>query len=87
MLGLLAERETLSGGSIDGPVQALSSEDVARQWDQAPGVERRAMLVDAVGTDHVRLLPPLPGTRVHVFNPDRVVLVPAAAPLVPRTTA
>ena len=45
------------------------------------------MLVDAIGADHVRVLPAIPGTRVHVFNPDRIVLVPADAPLVPRTTA
>ena len=52
--------------------------DVARHWDEAEGrAERRAMLVDAVGTDHVRVLPAIPGTRVHVFNPDRIVLVPA----------
>ena len=43
------------------------------------------MLVDAIGTDQVRVLPSIPGTRVHVFNPDRIVLGPADAPLAPRT--
>ena len=47
---LLAEREQLSGGAIDGPNVALSSVDVARHWDEAESVaERRAMLVDAIG--------------------------------------
>ncbi len=44
------------------------------------------MLVDAVGADHVRVLPAIPGTRVHVFNPERIVLVLANTPLAPRST-
>jgi site-specific DNA recombinase len=81
---LLAEREQLSGGAIGGPTEALSSVDVARHWDDAETVaEQRAMLVDAIGADHVRVLPAIPGTRKHVFNPDRIVLVPAAAPFAP----
>jgi hypothetical protein len=82
---LLAERERLTGGAIDGPTVALSSVDVARHWDEAVGTpERRAMLADAIGADHVRVLPAIPGTRMHVFNPDRIVLVPADTPFVPR---
>jgi hypothetical protein len=82
---LLAEREQLSGGTIDGPTRALSGVEVARHWDEAEGpAARRAMLVDAIGADHVRVLPAIPGTRVNVFNPDRVVLVPADAPFSPR---
>jgi hypothetical protein len=43
--------------------------EVARHWDQAETAqERRAMLVD-----QVRVLPSIPGTRAHVFNPDRIV--------------
>jgi site-specific DNA recombinase len=83
---LVAERELLAGGSIEGPTQALSGAEVARHWDEADGVqERRAMLIDAIGTDQVRVLPSIPGTRVHVFNPDRIVLGPANAPMAPRT--
>lgn len=83
---LVAEREQLAGGAIDGPTRALSGAEVARHWDAAETVqERRAMLVDAIGTDQVRVLPSIPGTRVHAFNPDRIVLGPAGAPLVPRT--
>ena len=68
-----------------GPTVALSSVDVARPWDEAVGTaERRAMLVDAIGADHVRVLPAIPGTRMHVFNPDRIVLVPADTPFAPR---
>ena len=71
----------LSGGAIDGPTEALSSVEVARHWDGAETVaERRAMLVDAIGADHVRVLPAIPGTRKHVFNPDRIVLLPATTP-------
>jgi DNA invertase Pin-like site-specific DNA recombinase len=82
---LLAEREQLAGGSIDGPTRALSSSEVARHWDQAETAqERRAMLVDAIGTDQVRVLPSIPGMRAHMFNPDRIVLGPADAPLTPR---
>ena len=82
---LVAEREQLAGGSIDGPTHALSSSEVARHWDQAETAqERRAMLVDAIGTDQVRVLPSIPGTRAHMFNPDRIVLGPADAPLTPR---
>jgi hypothetical protein len=83
---LVAEREQLAGGSIDGPTEALSGAEVARRWDEAEGVqERRGMLVDAIGSDQVRVLPSIPGTRVHVFNPDRIVLGPPDAPLAPRT--
>jgi DNA invertase Pin-like site-specific DNA recombinase len=83
---LLAEREQLAGGSIEGPTEALSGAEVARHWDEAESVqERRAMLIDAIGSDQVRVLPSIPGTRVHVFNPDRIVLGPADAPLTPRT--
>jgi hypothetical protein len=83
---LVAEQEQLAGGSIDGPTQALSGAEVARHWDEAEGVqERRAMLVDAIGSDQVRVLPSIPGTRVHVFNPDRIVLGPPDALLAPRT--
>ena len=74
---LLAERERLSGGAIDGPTEALSEVEVARHWDGAEGpAARRAMLVDAIGADHVRVSPAIPGTRVHVFNPDRIVSSP-----------
>jgi hypothetical protein len=84
---LLAERDQLAGGSIDGPTRALSSAEVARHWDEAGSFQqRRAMLIDAIGTDQVRVLPSIPGTRRHVFNPDRIVLVPGDAPLQPRTT-
>jgi hypothetical protein len=82
---LVAEREQLAGGSIDGPTDALSSSEVARHWDQAETAqEPRAMLVDAIGTDQVRVLPSIPGMRAHMFNPDRIVLGPADAPLTPR---
>jgi hypothetical protein len=54
---LVAEREQLAGGSIDGPTEALSGAEVARHWDEAESVqERRAMLVDAIGSDQVRVL-------------------------------
>jgi hypothetical protein len=83
---LVAEREQLAGGAIGGPTQALSGAEVARHWDEAETVqERRAMLLDAIGTDQVRVLPSVPGTRVHVFNPNRIVLGPADAPLAPCT--
>ena len=42
------------------------------------------MLVDAIGTDQVRVLPSIPGMRAHMFNPERIVLGPADAPLTPR---
>lgn len=58
---------------------------MARHWDQAETAqERRAMLVDAIGTDQVRVLPSIPGTRAHVFNPDRIVPGPPDVPLTPR---
>jgi site-specific DNA recombinase len=80
---LLAERDTLAAGSIDGPTQVLTSVDVARQWDEAQTTrERRAMLADAIGTDHVRILPSPPGPRQRRFNPDRIVLVPSGTPYV-----
>jgi site-specific DNA recombinase len=85
---LLAEREQLSGsGAIDGPSVALSGVEVARQWDDAEDTTaRRAMLVDAIGTDQVRVLPAsaFPDVRANAFNPDRIVLVPADAPFTPR---
>jgi DNA invertase Pin-like site-specific DNA recombinase len=83
---LVAERDLLAGGSIDGPTEALTGAQVARHWDEADSVqEKRAMLVDAIGSDQVRVLPSIPGTRVHVFNPDRIVLGPADAPLTAHT--
>jgi len=84
---LLAERDALSSGSIEGPTEVLTSVDVARQWDQAETTtERRAMLADAIGTDHVRILPSPPGPGQRRFNPDRIVLVPSDTPLfAPRT--
>jgi hypothetical protein len=77
-------QQRLSGG-IGGRIQALSGVEVARHWDEADGLAaRRAMLIDAIGADHVRVLLAIPGTRVHVFNPDRIVFVPADAPFSPR---
>jgi hypothetical protein len=40
------------------------------------------MLADAIGTDHVRILPSPPGPRQRRFNPDRIVLVPSGTPYV-----
>jgi site-specific DNA recombinase len=82
---LLEERERLNGGAVAGPTEALSTAEVARQWDDADTTEeRRAMLVVAVGADQVRVLPVIPGTRANQFNPDRVVLTPADTPLTGR---
>jgi site-specific DNA recombinase len=77
---LVRERDALSGGpTADGPVRAMSSEDVARQWDNAEDVvARRAMLRDAIGPDQVRILP-APRTG-GVFAPGRIVLVPTDHP-------
>jgi site-specific DNA recombinase len=79
---LIAERDALGRGAIEGPTQVLTGVDVARQWDEADStIERRAMLADAIGTDHVRILPSPPGPGQRRFNPDRIVLVPADTPL------
>ena len=40
------------------------------------------MLADAIGTDHVRILPSPAGPNRRRFNPDRIVLVPADTPYV-----
>lgn len=49
---LIVERDVLSGGSVEGPSEAMSAAEVARQWDAADSVaERRGMLADAIGTD------------------------------------
>jgi hypothetical protein len=81
----LAERQRLSGGAIDGPAGALSSLDVARHWDEADGTaEPRAMLVDGSAPITSWVLPAIPGTRVQMFTPDRIVLVPADTPFAPR---
>jgi hypothetical protein len=66
---------------------ATALEANRRDAEKDSVAERGAMLVDAIGADHVRVLPAIPGTRTHVFNPDRIVLVPAATPLLPRTMA
>jgi site-specific DNA recombinase len=76
---LLKERDALSGGPTgDGPVQAMSSEEIAREWDGTEDVAaRRAMLRDAIGPDHVRILP---AVRRKV-DPNRVILVSPETPL------
>jgi site-specific DNA recombinase len=76
---LLKERDALTGGvTRDGPVRAMSSVDVARQWDDTEDIaERRAMLRDAIGMDQLRV-GPATGRR---FDPERIELVPLDAPL------
>lgn len=78
---LLEERELLSGGSPEGPTVALTGVEVAQQWDAADVAERRAMLKNAIGADHVRILA---GNRVRRFDRLRIVLVPADTPFAPQ---
>jgi hypothetical protein len=75
----LKERDVLSGGPTgDGPVQAMSSEGIAREWDSTKDVAaRRAMLRDATGPDQVRVLP----AARRKLDPDRVMLVSPETPL------
>jgi hypothetical protein len=42
------------------------------------------MLVDGSAPITSWVLPAIPGTRVQMFTPDRIVLVPADTPFVPR---
>jgi DNA invertase Pin-like site-specific DNA recombinase len=76
---LLKERDALTGGvTADGPIRAMSSVDVARQWDDTDDTaERRAMLRDAIGMDQLSV-GPATGRR---FDPERIKLVPHDAPL------
>jgi site-specific DNA recombinase len=82
---LLKERDTLTGGLTGaGPIQTMSSVEVARQWDDArdtpDGIaDRRAMLRDATGTDQLRV-GPATGRR---FDPEQIKLVPPGEPLEP----
>ena len=66
---LLEERERLNGGAVAGPTEALSTAEVARQWDDAdtrgaPGDAGRCR-----GADQVRVLPVIPGTRANHVQP------------------
>lgn len=79
---LLAEREELTGGSLEGPVRAMSAAQVARDWDAAEQSEdcvqiRRGMLADALGTDEVWIMP---GQRGVGWKPERVQLVDPSNP-------
>lgn len=72
---LLVEREELSGGSPDGPTSAMSAKQVAAQWDDATDImERRAMLVDAIGPMEVRIMPAVKNGK-RTFDRKRVRMV------------
>ena len=72
---LVAEREALTGSAeAGGEVRAMSADRVARDWDAAEDDLdiRRAMIVDAAGTDEVWIMP---GRRGVGWNSERVQLV------------
>lgn len=77
---LLDERESLSGGSPEGPTVAMSEEQVADQWDTAESImTRRAMLVDAIGPKEVRVMPAVKNGK-RTFDRNRVQLVDPKTP-------
>ncbi|MFC0434905.1 recombinase family protein [Kutzneria buriramensis] len=68
---LTAEREALSGGNADGPTQAQSPEEVARQWDAGGFAEKRSLLTQALGRNWMMVEPFTQSGRKR-FNPRRV---------------
>lgn len=76
---LLAERDTLNGGSPAGPAQALSREVIAAQWDGADVAERRGMLTFALGR-HRLVIDPVRQKGRRTFDPSRVRVDDSTAP-------
>ncbi|MCP3804964.1 recombinase family protein [Allokutzneria sp. A3M-2-11 16] len=68
---LRAERDQLSGGNADGPVEAQPPEEVARQWDDGDVSERRTMLTSAL-EKNVLYLKPAARTGARVFDRERL---------------
>lgn len=76
---LRAERDELSGGSVEGPTKALSAEEIAHQWEQADLIGKRALLVQARGMDELRIMPGKKSGK-RTFSRDRMKLVPPGTP-------
>ena len=60
----------------------MTEADIAREWDdtETTTADRRALLRQAIGPDQVRILPSMNAGK-RVFDPRRVLLVPADEPL------
>lgn len=71
---LRAERETLEGGSPEGPVVAQSRETIAAQWDDADVLEQRTMLASALGRNVLKVQP-FAHNGKRSFDPERLQLV------------
>lgn len=80
---LIAERDDLKAVSIEsGVTRTMTEADIAREWDdtETTTADRRALLRQAIGPDQVRILPSMNAGK-RVFDPRRVLLVPADEPL------
>ncbi|MCK2237170.1 MULTISPECIES: recombinase family protein [unclassified Crossiella] len=75
---LLATRERLTGGQIDGPVKAMSAEEVEHQWKKGEIPERRVLLTRALGTDRI-VLDKATAKGGNGFDVERLRLVPHQA--------
>lgn len=54
---LIAERDSLAGGSADGPTEALGLDTLRRQWEDGDNTARRAMLSNALGSERMVIMP------------------------------
>lgn len=71
---LRAERDTLSGGTVQGPTTAQQPDAVAAQWDKGDVAERRGMLVQALGR-RVLVVHPYQRRGKRTFDRDRLKLI------------
>lgn len=73
------ERGKLSGASVEGPDEALSAEELARQWKDADLLGKRALVTQACGLDELRLSPGKKSGK-RAFGRERLRLLPPEAP-------
>ncbi len=73
---LYAERNALTGGSPDGPTEAMTETEATEQWERADNAPRRALLTEALGvTSSASIRQHVPGSA------DSPAHVTASSPL------
>ncbi|MGH4025402.1 MAG: recombinase family protein [Pseudonocardiaceae bacterium] len=73
---LYAERDTLTGGHPDGPIEALSETEATEQWDRADNAQRRALLTEALGRNKL-FIDPAQRDGFRTFRSSRIRVEPA----------
>ncbi|MGH3520871.1 MAG: hypothetical protein ACRDQ7_26555 [Haloechinothrix sp.] len=79
MAQLRAERQSLSGGTPEGPTEPQSVEALDAEWQDGDIAAKRAMLTSALGRDRL-VIDRFDRNGKRVFDKSRIRLVEAAQP-------